>query len=188
MGRLVYAAIASLDGYVADVNGDFTWCAPDEEVHAAVNDLERGIGTQVLGRRMYDVLAFWDTVDTGPDQAPVMRDFARIWRSTDKIVHSRTLTAVTAGRTRLERGLDLGALRELVRTSPADVSIGGPTLAAPALRAGLVDDVHLFLSPVLVGGGLRALPDDVRLDLELVEERRFTNGVVHLHYRSRRST
>ena len=185
MGRLVYAAIASLDGYVADADGDFTWCAPDEEVHAFVNDLVRPIGTHLYGRRTYDVLAVWDTIDIGPDQPDAMRDFAVTWRAADKVVYSGTLGAVTTRRTRLERDLDPEALRGLVCESPTDVSIGGPTLAALALRAGLVDDLHLFLSPVTVGGGLRALPDDVRLDLELVEEHRFGNGVVHLHHRLR---
>ncbi len=149
MGRLVYSAIASLDGYVADAQGRFDWCAPDEEVHAFVNDLERPIGTHLYGRRMYDVLAVWDTIGGGSD---VTVDFARIWRAADKVVYSRTLDAVSTGRTRLERELDLETLAERVRSSPTDVSIGGPTLAAPALRAGLVDDLHLLLSPVLVGG------------------------------------
>jgi dihydrofolate reductase len=183
MGRLVYTAIASLDGYVADAQGRFEWCAPDEEVHAFVNDLERPIGTHLYGRRMYDVLAVWDTIDSGSDAT---RDFAHIWRAADKIVYSRTLDAVSTGRTRLERDLDLDTMADRVRSSPTDVSIGGPTLAAVALRAGLVDDLHLFLSPVVVGEGLRALPADVRIDLELVDQHRFTNGVVHLHHQLRR--
>ena len=182
MAKLIYSAIASLDGYVEDAGGKFDWAAPDEEVHAFVNDLERPIGTHLYGRRMYDVLAVWDTIDGGSD---VTVDFARIWRAADKVVYSRTLDSVSTGRTRLERELDLDTLAERVRSSPTDVSIGGPTLAAPALRAGLVDDLHLLLSPVLVGGGLPALPSDVRRDLELVDEHRFANGVVHLHHRLR---
>ena len=183
VGRLIYSAIASLDGYVADAQGAFDWCAPDEEVHAFVNDLVRPVGTHLYGRRMYDVLAIWDTIDTGPDEPDVLRDFAELWRAADKVVYSRTLPAVSTRRTRLERELRPDELRELVRGSASDVSIGGPTLAALALRAGLVDDVHLFLSPVLVGGGLPALPTGVRLDLRLVGIHRFANGVVHLHHR-----
>jgi len=183
VGRLIYGAIASLDGYVADADGGFDWAAPDEEVHAFVNELQRAAGTQLLGRRMYDVLAVWETMDTGPDQAPVIRDFAEIWRAADKVVYSRTLRAVSTARTRLERDFDPEAVRALKRDADRDLTVGGPGLAAEALRAGLVDEVHLFLSPVVVGGGTRALPDGVRLDLELLDERRFGNGVVHLAYR-----
>jgi dihydrofolate reductase len=183
VGRLIYTAIASLDGYVADEGGKFDWSAPDEEVHAFVNDLQRTVGTQLLGRGMYDVLAVWDTIDTGPDQVPVMRDFAELWRATDKVVYSRTLESVSAARTRLERDFDPEAVRALKGDADRDLTVGGPGLAAEALRAGLVDEVHLFLSPVVVGGGTRALPDGVRLDLELLDERRFGNGVVHLAYR-----
>ena len=183
MGKLIYSAITSLDGYVADADGGFEWAAPDDEVHAFVNELQRSVGTQLLGRRMYDVLAVWETIDTGPDQAPVIRDFAEIWRAADKVVYSRTLRAVSTARTRLERDFDPEAVRALKRDADRDLTVGGPGLAAEALRAGLVDEVHLFLSPVVVGGGTRALPDGVRLDLELLDERRFGNGVVHLAYR-----
>ena len=182
MGRLVYTAIASLDGYVADERGTFDWCAPDAEVHAFVNDLERPIGTHLYGRRMYEVLSVWETMDTGPEQDAVIRDYAQIWRAADKIVVSRTLDRVHTARTTLQTELDLDELRDRVRSSPSDVAIGGPTLAASALRAGLVDDLHLFLSPVVVGGGLRALPAGLRLDLELADQHRFANGVVHLHH------
>jgi dihydrofolate reductase len=185
VAKLIYSAIASLDGYVEDERGDFGWAAPDAEVHAFVNDLERPIGTHLYGRRMYEVLSVWETLDTGPEQAAEMRDYARIWRAADKIVYSRTLREVLTDRTTLETELDLDVLRDLVLSSPSDVAIGGPTLAAPALRAGLVDDLHLFLSPVVVGGGLRALPADLRLDLELVDQHRFANGVVHLHHVTR---
>jgi dihydrofolate reductase len=173
---LVYSALASLDGYVADADGRFEWAAPDAEVHAFVNDLERGVGTMLLGRRMYEVLAVWDTLD---EPEPEMRDFAEIWRAADKVVYSRTLEEVSTARTRIEREFDPEAVRRL----DGVVSIGGPELAAHAFRAGLVDEIHLFLSPILVGGGTAALPDGVRRELELVEERRFGNGFVFLRYR-----
>jgi dihydrofolate reductase len=182
VGRLIYSAIASLDGYVADADGNFDWAAPDDEVHGFVNELMRPVGTQLLGRRMYDVLAVWETIDTGPEQAPVIRDFAGIWHASDKVVYSRTLDSVSTARTRLERDFDPEAVRALKVDADLDLTVGGPGLASEALRAGLVDEVHLFLSPVVVGGGTRALPDGVRLDLELLDERRFGNGVVHLSY------
>ena len=175
---LVYSAIASLDGYVADADGRFEWSAPDEEVHAFVNDLEREVGTFLLGRRMYEVLAVWETMD---DPAPVMHDFAQIWRSADKVVYSRTLDAPTTARTRIEREFDPEAVRRM--KAAGELSIGGPELAGHAIRAGLVDELRLFLSPVVIGGGTAALPDGVRRPLELVEERRFGNGVVFLRYR-----
>ena len=180
MGTLVYSAITSLDGYVADERGTFDWAAPDEEVHAFVNDRERGIGTYLYGRRMYEVMRAWETMDV-EDEPPVMRDFAGLWRAADKVVYSTTLPAVTTERTRLERAFDADAVRQL--KGGGDVGIGGPHLAAQALRSGLVDECHLYLNPVVVGGGTRALPDGVLLQLELQEERRFGNGVVHLGYR-----
>ena len=186
MARLVYSAITSLDGYVADREGDFSWSAPDEEVHAFVNDLLRPVGTHLYGRRMYEVLVAWETMPTGPDAPAVVRDFAEIWRSADKVVFSTSLPAVTSARTRLEQHFDPDAVRRLVASSDRDVSIGGPQLAARAFHAGLVDDVHLFWSPVLVGGGTPALPEGVRLDLEPVATHQFSNGVVHLQYRVRR--
>ncbi len=185
MGRLIYAAIASLDGYVADAEGNFDWCAPDAEVHAAVNELQRSSGLHLYGRRLYDVLAVWETIDTGPEQAAEMRDYAFMWRAADKVVYSRTLAEVATARTRIERDFDPVVVRDLVARADGDVSIGGAELAGQALRAGLVDELHLFLSPVLVGGGTPALPTDVRLDLELVGERRFAGGVVHLSHRVR---
>ena len=183
MGRLVYAAIASLDGYVADADGKFDWSMPDEEVHAVVNDLERAAGTSLYGRRMYEVLVAWETMETD-GEPDVIRDFAESWRATDKIVYSTTLTEVASARTRIERSFDPGAIRALKASSDRDLTIGGPALAAHALRAGLVDDLHLFLSPILVGGGTPALPPGLRLPLELAAERRFANGVVQLHYRT----
>jgi len=183
-GRLIFSALASLDGYVADAQGSFDWAAPDAEVHAFVNDLEREVGTMLLGRRMYEVLAVWETMD---DPAPVMRDYAQIWRGADKVVYSTTLTEVSTARTRIERSFDPDAVRALKAAAQRDLSVGGPALAARAFAADLVDEVQLLLSPIVVGGGTRALPDGVRLDLELTEERRFGNGVVFLRYlRARR--
>jgi dihydrofolate reductase len=180
MARLIYTAITSLDGYVADENGDIDVLAPDEEVHAYINDLERGIGTYLYGRRLYQVMAVWETWDTG--QSPVSDDYASIWRAADKIVFSRSLDTVSTPRTRLEREFDPDVVRGWKESSPHDLTVGGPELAAIALRAGLVDELHLFVSPVVVGGGAPALPDHVQLGLELVDERRFARGVVHLHY------
>ena len=185
MARLIYSAIASLDGYVADEDGRFDWSVPDAEVHAFVNDAERPIGTYLCGRRLYDVMAAWETMDTGPDQAPAMRDYAAIWQAADKVVYSRSLEAPRTARTRVEREFDPDAVRAMKAAAGRDLSVGGPDLAGQALRAGLVDEVRLFLSPVVVGGGTAALPRGVRLDLELVGERRFGNGVVHLHYPTR---
>jgi dihydrofolate reductase len=182
MAKLIYAAIASLDGYVADESGSFDWSAPDEQVHAFVNELERGIGTYLYGRRLYEVMVAWETMDTA-GEPPVVVDYAGIWRSAEKVVFSRTLDAVSSARTRLEREFDPSAVREWKDASASDLSVGGPELAAVALRAGLVDEVRLFLSPVVVGGGTSALPRGLRLGLELLDERRFDNGVVHLHHR-----
>jgi dihydrofolate reductase len=183
MAKLIYMAIASLDGYVADADGKFDWSVPDEEVHAFVNDLARPVGTHLYGRRLYEVMVAWETVDTGADQQPVARDFAEIWQAADKVVYSRTLEAASTARTRIERDFDPEAVRRMKVSAQRDITVGGAELAAAAFRAGLVDECHLLLSPVLVGGGKRALPDDVRLELELLDVRRFGNGAVHLHYR-----
>lgn len=183
MGTLIYAAISSLDGYVADKEGRWDWSEPDEEVHSFVNDLERPIGTHLYGRRMYEVMRVWDSDEMLAGQPAAIREYAEIWCDADKVVYSSSLENVTTARTTIERRFEPDAVRELKRTSPRDLGIGGPGLAAHAIRAGLVDEIHLFLSPVLVGGGTRALPDDVSLRLELVDERRFGNGVVHLHHR-----
>jgi dihydrofolate reductase len=184
VAKLVYAAIASLDGYVADVDGKFDWAAPDEEVHAFVNELERPIGTYLYGRRMYEVMAVWETLPV-EDEPPVMRDYARLWRAADKIVYSRTLDSVSTPKTLLERDFDPEAVRNLKERAASDVGVGGPGLAAEALAAGLVDEISLFLTPAIVGGGTRALPDGLRIDLELLEERRFASGVVYTRYRAR---
>jgi dihydrofolate reductase len=182
VGKLHYAAIASLDGYVVDEHGTFDWAAPDAEVHAFVNDLERPIGTHLYGRRLYEVMRFWETVDVADLPAPE-RDYARIWRAADKVVFSATLEGVSTARTRLERTVDPDAIREMKMASERDLTVGGPGLAAEAIRAGLVDEWHLFVVPVTVGGGTRALPGG-RVHLELLGERRFANGTLYLHYRT----
>jgi dihydrofolate reductase len=184
MGNMVYAAITSLDGYVADRDGSFTWAEPDEEVHAAVNDLQRSVGTYLLGRRMYEVLAVWETFGDDAHEPSVVQDYARIWRAADKIVYSAGLLAASTPRTTIEASFDPDRVARLKAESASDLSVGGPGLAAHAIAAGLVDDFHVFLNPVVVGGGTPWLPQDARLDLTLVGERRFTSGVVHLHYRT----
>jgi dihydrofolate reductase len=183
VAKLIYSAIASLDGYVADEDGNFDWAEPDEEVHTSVNDLERQVGIYVYGRRMYEVLVSWETLDLA-DQPPFIREYAQIWRAADKIVYSTTLQSVSSVRTRIERDFDPEAVRQMKASAGSDISVGGPDLAAQAIQAGLVDEFHLFLTPIVVGGGTRALPDDVRIELDLLDERRFGNGVVHLHYRT----
>jgi dihydrofolate reductase len=185
VAKLIYSAITSLDGYVADVEGNFDWARPDEEVHAFVNDLERPIGTYLYGRRMYEVMSYWETAHTLADQLPVVQDFASIWQAADKIVYSKTLETVSGARTRLERDFDAEAVRRMKEQAVRDITVGGPGLAAQAIDAGLVDELHLFLTPIVVGAGKRSLPDGVRVKLELLGERRFGNGVVHLHYRTR---
>ena len=183
MGKLIYSAIASIDGYVEDEQGRFDWSAPDEEVHAFVNDLERPIGTYLYGRRMYETMVFWETVAPAADDAAVFFDYADIWRAADKVVYSRTLTEVSSERTRIEREFERDTVLRLKKMSESDVGVGGAELAGEAFRAGLVDECHLFLCPIVVGGGKRALPENSRVQLELLNERRFGSGVVHLHYR-----
>ena len=183
MAELIYAAIASLDGYVEDEEGRFDWAAPDDEVHAFVNDLERPIGTYLYGRRMYETMVFWETVGPDAEEPVVFSDYAGIWRAAEKIVYSRTLASVSSARTRIESEFEPDAVRRLKQSTTADIAVGGAELAGQAIGAGLVDECHLFLCPMVVGGGKRALPDDVRVQLELLDERRFRNGVVHVHYR-----
>jgi dihydrofolate reductase len=181
MAKLVYSAITSLDGYVADRDGNFRCLAPDEEVHRFVNDHERVMGTYLYGRRMYEVMAVWETTETtGAHQ--VIADYAGFWRAAEKVVYSTTLEVPASAKTRIERSFDPDEIRAMKAAADRDISIGGPHLAAEALRAGLVDDIHLFISPVIIGGGNSALPDDLRLDVELVDQHRFGNGVVHCHY------
>jgi dihydrofolate reductase len=185
VANLIYGVLASLDGYGNDASGGFEWAAPDEEVHAHVNALERETGTYLYGRRMYDVMQVWESMDL-TDEPPVMRDYALLWREAEKVVYSTTLEAAATDRTRLAKVWDPEEVRRLKAEAERPVSIGGPTLAALALRDGLVDEIHLYLTPVLVGGGTRALPEGVRQDLALRDEHRFASGVVHLHYDVRR--
>jgi len=184
MAKLMYTTITSLDGYVADADGNFDWAEPDEEVFTFVNDLERPIGTYLYGRRMYEVMVYWETFPTTADQPPVERDFAALWQAADKIVYSTTLESVSSARTRIERDFDPEAVRQWKATAVRDITVSGPDLAAQAIKAGLVDEYHLIVAPIVVGGGKRALPNNVRLKLELLDERRFGNGVMHLHYRT----
>jgi dihydrofolate reductase len=185
MARLIYSAITSLDGYVADKDGNFDWSVPDEEVHTFVNDLERPIDTYLYGRRMYEVMVYWETAHAVADQPAFARDFTNIWQAADKIVYSTTLETVSSARTRIERDFDPEAVLQMKAAGGRDISVAGPELAAQAFRAGLVDECHLFVTPIVVGGGKQFLPDNVRVELELLDERRFGNGVVHLRYRTK---
>lgn len=184
VAKLIYTAITSLDGCVADASGNFDWAAPDEPTHVFVNDVVRPVGTHLYGRRMYEVLVAWESDDILVDQPPCIHDFAAIWRGADKIVYSSSLEAVSSARTRIERTFEPEAVRRLKATADRDISIGGPDLAAQALRAGLVDEIHLFLHPIIVGAGNPALPSDVRIPLELVDERRLSDRVAYLRYRT----
>jgi dihydrofolate reductase len=180
---LIYSALASLDGYIEDEHGKFDWAEPDEEVHSFVNELERPVGTHLLGRRLYEVMVYWETIALA-DQPAYIQEFAGIWRAADKIVYSKTLDTVASARTRIERDFDPEAVRQMKEAAGQDIMVGGPELAADAFKAGLIDEVRLFLAPIVVGAGKRALPENVRLKLELLGERRFGNGMVHLHYRT----
>lgn len=182
MSKLIYSAITSLDGYVADEDGDFGWAAPDEEVHAFVNDVQRPVGTYLYGRRMYEVMVYWETAPTSGAASPAVLDFAAMWQDADKIVYSKTLDRVASARSALERDFDPGTVREMKASAARDLCVAGPTLAAEAFRADLVDEVHLFVVPAIVGGGTAALPAGVRLRLELLDHRRFRSGALYLHY------
>jgi dihydrofolate reductase len=184
VAELIYMTIASLDGYVADEDGDFEWAKPDEEVHTFVNDLERPIGTHLYGRRLYELMTGWETMHTLPDQTPQTLDFAAIWQAAEKVVYSRTLDTVSSARTRIERAFDPEAVRQMKAGADRDITVGGASLAAEAIRAGLVDELHVIVNPIVVGGGTPSLPDGVRWRLELLDERRFANGVVYLRYRT----
>ncbi|MGO8861867.1 MAG: dihydrofolate reductase family protein [Acidimicrobiales bacterium] len=183
MAKLVYATIMSLDGYTTDVKGNIEWGAPEPDVLAFINDLERGIGTYLYGRKMYETMVFWETFDASEDQPSLDRNFAEMWRAADKVVYSKTLTEATSARTRIERAFDTGALLRMKETAGRDISVGGPDLAGQAIAAGLVDEMHLFLTPVVVGGGTAALPVHLESKPELVGADRFQSGVAHLHYR-----
>jgi dihydrofolate reductase len=182
MGKLIYSGITSLDGYLADSQGNFDWSVPDEEVHAFVNDVERDSGLYLFGRRMYEVMSVWDSWDTAGEPS-VIQDYARIWRGADKVVYSSSLAGATTARTRVERSFNPDEVRELKAGTERNIGIGGATLAAAALQAGLVDECQIFLNPVAIGGGLRFLPDGLNLRLDLLDEHRFSNGVVYLRYR-----
>jgi dihydrofolate reductase len=185
MASLIYSALASLDGYIADEDGNFDWAEPDEEVHTFVNELERPVGTYLYGRRLYEVMVSWEDAEALADQPPFIQEFGEIWRAADKIVYSKTLEAASSARTRIERDFDPEAVRKLKAAAECDLLVGGPELAAHAFAAGLVDECHLFLAPIIVGGGKQGLPDHVRLQLELLNERRFGNGTVFLRYGAR---
>jgi dihydrofolate reductase len=185
MAKLIYSVIASLDGYTTDEDGRFDWAEPDEQVHTFLNDLERPVGTYLYGRRMYETMVGWETVGTQPDQPAHLRDFAAIWQAADKIVYSGTLDTVSTARTRIERTFDPGAVRRLKADAERDITVGGPSLAASALRAGLVDECQVYVTPIIVGGGTQVFPDHVRVELDLLDERRFGNGMVFLRYRAR---
>jgi dihydrofolate reductase len=185
MAQLIYSAISSLDGYIEDRDGNFDWAMPDEEVHRFINNLERTAGTYLYGRRMYETMMVWETDPNLAADSPLTQDFAEIWQAADKIVYSKTLASASTRKTQIERNFDPEAIQQLKKTVQHDIAIGGPELAAHAFRFGLIDECHLFLTPIIVGGGKPALPDKVRLELELLKERRFGNGVVYLRYRTR---
>jgi dihydrofolate reductase len=183
MADLIYTAQLSLDGYIADEHGKFQWAVPDDDVLAFINDQERPIGTYLYGRRLYEVMAFWETFPMDPAQPQLMREFAELWRAPDKIVYSTTLQKPTTARTRIESTFDPAAVRAMKDAADRDIGIGGPALAAGALRAGLVDELRLLIYPLTVGGGNPYLPDGLRLNLQLLDEHRFAGGVVYLRYR-----
>ena len=185
MARLIYSAISSLDGYIEDRDGNCDWAMPDEEVHSFINDLERTAGTHLYGRRMYETLMVWETEPNVAADSPLTQDFAQIWQAATKIVYSKTLAAASTRNTQIERNFNPEAIKQLNKTAQHDIIIGGPELAAHAFRSGLIDECQLFLIPIIVGGGKPALPNKVRLELELLEERRFGNGMVFLRYRPR---
>ncbi|HSL27727.1 MAG TPA: dihydrofolate reductase family protein [Anaerolineales bacterium] len=184
MAKLIYIANISLDGYTEDKDGKFDWTDPSEEYFRFITDLVRGMGTHLYGRRMYESMRVWETDPNLAAESPLRRDFAEVWQAADKIVYSRTLETISTRRTQLERTFDPDAIRQLKEAVEQDILIGGPELAAHALRSGVLDECHLFVVPIIVGGGKSALPDKVRLELELLEERRFGNGIVFLRYRT----
>ena len=184
MAELIYSAITSLDGYTEDEAGNIDWAAPDADVHAFINDLERPVGTYLYGRRMYETMAVWETMGTTGDE-PIERDFAELWRAADKIVYSTTLDVVPTPKTRIERTFDADAVRALKASATGDITVGGPGLAAQAIAAGLVDEIQLFVTPIAVGGGKPALPRHAQVQLELRDVHAFDSGVVYLRYGTR---
>ncbi len=184
MAKLVYSTIMSLDAYTADDKGDFGWGAPDPEVFTFINNLERGFGTHLYGRRMYEAMVYWETWDGAEDQPQYLQDFAEAWRAATKVVYSRTLGVATSARTRIERAFDPGAVLRMKKAAGHDISVGGPDLAGQAMVSGLVDEMHVFVTPVTVGGGTPALPAHFHSNFELLGVDRFVGGVVHLHYRT----
>jgi len=183
MARLIYSMIQSLDGYVADAAGKFDWAEPDEQVHSFANELQRTVDTNLYGRRMYEVMSAWETLGTLGDEPAYIEEFGDLWRASDKVVYSTTLDAVRTARTRIEREFEPHAIRRMKDEISGDMSIGGPGLAAHAIAAGLVDEYQLFVVPVVVGGGTRCLPDGIRLNLKLVDQRLFDNGTLYVSYR-----
>ena len=185
MAKLIYITNVSLDGFIEDAQGSFDWTDPDDELFAFITDLIRPVGTWLYGRRLYEMMAVWETDATLAAQSELMGDFAKVWQAGDKVVYSTNLRTVSTARSRIERSFDPGSVRDMKRSTTGDLTVGGANLAAHAFKGGLVDECHLFIHPVLVGGGKPALPRDTRADFELVDERRFTNGVVYLRYRNR---
>jgi len=182
MAKLVYVTNTSLDGYMEDLDGDINWGTPDEEYFGFINDIERGIGTNLYGRRMYEAMVYWETAPMA-GQSHWIAEFTESWRSSAKIVFSRSLTSVSSARTTLEREFDVDAIRQLKESASLDLTVGGAEIAARAFRAGLVDECHLFFWPVVLGGGKGALPEGARFTLELVDQNRLRSGIAHLHYR-----
>jgi dihydrofolate reductase len=181
--KLIYASNMSLDGWTEDARGALGWAPPDDDVFVRITELMRSTGTYLYGRRMYDAMAVWETDPTLADQSDLMADYATVWQAADKVVYSSTLAAPRTANTRLERDFDPGAVRELKAAAGRDLLVGGPNLAAQALAAGLVDEVALFVWPVVLGGRTPALSTGTRVELVLDDEHRFASGVVHLRYR-----
>jgi dihydrofolate reductase len=188
MGKLIYIANVSIDGYIEDSHGSLDWTEPDDEVFAFITDLIRSVGTYVYGRRMYETMAVWETDPALAAQSSLTGEFARIWQAARKVVYSATLNDVSTVNTQLERVFEPSTLRDLKASAPSDLTIGGPNVTAHAFKAGLVDECQLLIHPVFLGAGKPSLPRDLRADLELLDERRFGNGAVYVHYRVGRTT
>jgi dihydrofolate reductase len=191
MGKLIYLITTSLDGYATDKDGNFDWAAPSEEVHAFVNDKLRNVGTILMGRNLYETMKVWEDIPTegvggimdGPSQA--MNEYAKIWHNANKVVYSTSLSEVTIANTTIEQSFDLARIQEMVAESDKDFDIGGPQLAAEAIKAGIIDEYHQIIAPVMIGGGTHWLPKEVKAELQLVDVQKFENGFVHLKYRKK---